>query len=160
MRTMAILFGLALATPAQAQLYKCVDGAGRTTYRDRPCPSQGQGRALKGQRGGGQDAAAGEDAGDAAKPGDDSARRERIRGIDQSIAQQEAVRADLYHRMRYERSVARQGPPPGMGDPSLADGHAHDEWNVITQNFRAQIDAVDDRINALRRERQRLLDAR
>lgn len=28
---------LALATPSQAQVYKCLDN-GRTTYSDRPCP--------------------------------------------------------------------------------------------------------------------------
>ena len=39
--------GVALASPALAQVYKCVDASGATTYQQTPCPTSAKGQRLE-----------------------------------------------------------------------------------------------------------------
>ena len=44
---LALALGLAFAPAATAQVYKCVDGAGRTTYQQTPCPVTQKGSRVE-----------------------------------------------------------------------------------------------------------------
>lgn len=43
----ALALGLAFTSVASAQVYKCVDGAGRTTYQQTPCPVTQKGSRVE-----------------------------------------------------------------------------------------------------------------
>jgi hypothetical protein len=157
-RYLPFLLGLALASASHAQMYKCVGSDGRVSYGDRPCPAQSRAQALKSAPA--STAAPAAQAGTPAatpaeaKPGGDAKRSERIHTLDRAIADQEALRDDLYRRLRQERALlSRSDAYPG-GVPT---GPFGDEHTALNQGYHAEINMIDANLRTLRQERQQLL---
>lgn len=46
---LALLLGAALSAPANAQVYKCTDVAGKTAYQSKPCPDSARSVPIEGR---------------------------------------------------------------------------------------------------------------
>ncbi len=140
----SIALGLFMATPAGAEIYKCVDTAGRAQFSDKPCSKNAEkievDTSSSGISHGPQ--------GDFSRVRSDMQRRDierRITRLESDITGlQDAKNAEL-SRLRYRQSRANNNLAGATWEQSIAT-----EMASVTQDYNSQIEMKREEISDLR----------
>jgi hypothetical protein len=147
MKLVLLLVGSLLAAPASAQVYKCVDAAGKTVYSQAPCPP---GQAAKTISAPPPPAAESAPAQPGAKPPANPEQEFRKRQAERGEADKKAAEEEAKNKQRAEacaraREALAQFDMGGRfaGVDAKGERYFYDDNRVAQEKARAQAAAAD-----------------
>ena len=148
MKTALLVIGALLAAPASAQVYKCVDAAGKTVYSQQPCPAGESSKVISRSA---PPEAAPADAKPGAKPPANPEQDYRKRQAERAEADKKAAEEEAKTKQKQEactraREALAQFDMGGRfsGVDAKGERYYYDDNRIAAERARAQQAANDN----------------